>query len=134
MYQDMVLAYQNGAKYVLVFDYPQIEEFGILGDEHFAALKSFWTYMQIHPKDFGSVKADAAYVLPADYGFGFRSPTDNIWGLWNSDSLSSKVWDDANLLLAQHNTHLDIIYDDPNYTNTTQSRYPKLYYWNQTIS
>jgi hypothetical protein len=133
MYQDMVLAYQNGAKYVLAFDYPQIGEYGILTEEHFAALKNFWTYVQSHPNDYGSIKADAAYVLPTDYGFGFRSPADVIWGLWNSDSLSQKVWDDTSLLLAQYNTHLDIVYNDPNYANAIQSSYQELYYWNQTL-
>jgi hypothetical protein len=129
----MVLAYQNGAKYVLAFDYPQIGEYGILTEEHFAALKNFWTYVQSHPNDYGSIKADAAYVLPTDYGFGFRSPADVIWGLWNSDSLSQKVWDDTSLLLAQYNTHLDIVYNDPNYANAIQSSYQELYYWNQTL-
>src|SRR3990170_3192357 len=41
IYQDMVTAYNAGAKYVIVFDYPQYpadNQYGILTDEHFSAM------------------------------------------------------------------------------------------------
>ena len=46
IYQDMVTAYQNGAKYILVFDYAKDKAtnitHGILQQEHLDALKQFW--------------------------------------------------------------------------------------------
>jgi hypothetical protein len=44
IYAQMHMAYEAGAKYVVIFNYPQIEgcEYGILKDEHFDALEKFW--------------------------------------------------------------------------------------------
>jgi hypothetical protein len=101
LYSDMVLAYENGAKYVVVFnspaDQPATTELGILTPQHLDAMKRFWEYTIKHPYE-ERYQAEIAYVLPQDYGFGFRSPTDNIWGLWPADELAPKVWNDANAL------------------------------------
>jgi hypothetical protein len=136
LYEDMVLAYKTGAKYVVVFDYPKIGQYGILSDErgHFDAMKDFWTYIHSNPQEHGAIQGEAAYVLPQDYGFGFRSPTDKIWGLWNADNLSEKVWNDANTLIEQYGARLNIIYDDPEVMNAIESHYDKLFFWNQTIT
>ena len=83
LYQDLVLAYDNGAKYGVIFDYagknstfnqdlPNPYPYGILTDEHFSALENFWNYIQQNPDKHGSIKADSALVLPQYYGFGFR--------------------------------------------------------------
>ena len=77
-------------------------------------------------------EATVAYVLPQDYGFGFRKPHDTIWGLWNADQLSQKIWDDTQTLVTKYGITLDIIYDGPEFEEI-KSKYSKLYYWNQTI-
>ena len=74
-----------------------------------------------------------AYVLPADYGFGFRSATDTVWGLWNADELSAKVWSDVNTLIGEYGSHLDIVYDDK-FFGGVEGRYDRLFFWNETIS
>jgi hypothetical protein len=136
LYEDMVLAYKTGAKYVVVFDYPKIGQYGILSDErgHFDAMKDFWTYIHNDPQEHGVIQGEAAYVLPQDYGFGFRSPTDRIWGLWSADNLSEKVWNDANTLVDRYGAQLNIVYDDPAVMNAVESHYDKLFFWNQTVT
>jgi hypothetical protein len=133
LYSDLQLAYAAGAKYAVVFSYPKIEEYGILTEKHFDALKRFWDYLHSNPRSGGVDRAEAAYVLPEDYGFGFRSATDTIWGLFNANDLSVKIWNDANTLVAKYGSHLDIVYDDPATFNAIQNRYEKLYFWNETV-
>lgn len=134
LYDDMILAYKTGAKYVVVFDYPKIGQYGILTDDHFDALKDFWNYVHSNPQEHGIIQGEAAYVLPQDYGFGFRNAEDKIWGLWNADDLSQKVWDDANTLIAQYGSRLDIVYSDPEVMDAVRSRYDRLFFWNETLS
>jgi hypothetical protein len=134
LYEDMVLAYRTGAKYVVVFDYPKIEQYGILTDQHLDKIKEFWTYIQSNPQEHGSVRGEAAYVLPQDYGFGFRNPTDTIWGLWSADDLSEKVWNDTNTLIDRYGARLDIVYSDPEVMGAVESRYDKLFFWNQAVT
>ena len=96
LYNDMILAYHAGAKYVVVFDYPKIVRYGILTEEHFDAMKKFWNYIHSSPESHGNFEGEVVYVLPEDYGFGFRGSNDTIWGLWEADQLSKKIWDDVN--------------------------------------
>ena len=134
LYSDLRLAYEAGAKYAVVFSYPQISTYGTLTDEHFDAMKRFWDSIQSNPESFGSNKAEVAYVLPKDYGFGFRSAQDTIWGLFNADSLSAKVWDDVNTLASQYGSRFNVLYDDNlNYT-TVKSSYGKVIFWNDTVT
>ena len=44
LYDDLVFAYDNGAKYVLVFDSNENYTETILAEEHFDALERFWQY------------------------------------------------------------------------------------------
>jgi hypothetical protein len=134
LYEDMILAYKTGAKYVVVFDYPKIGQYGILTEQHFDVMKDFWTYVHSNPQEHGVIQGEAAYVLPKDYGFGFRNPNDAIWGLWNADNMSQQVWDGANMLIAQHDSNLDIVYNDPAVMDAVKSRYDKLFFWNETIT
>ncbi|MCL1978358.1 MAG: hypothetical protein FWG55_09725 [Candidatus Bathyarchaeota archaeon] len=135
LYQDMVTAYQNGAKYILVFDYAQDNEtgmaHGILQPEHLDALKQFWEYVKSNPRPNNPVNERVAYVLPPDFGYGFRGPDDWIWGLWKNSTLSNQIWNDVNTYSQQYGQKFDIIYaDSPNLDNWT---YSKLIYWNGTI-
>ena len=134
LYSDLTLAYDAGAKYAVVFDYPNSTQYGILTEEHFDALKNFWNYVNNNPQANGANHGKVAYVLPEGYGFGFRISNDTIWGIWNADDLSSKVWDDANKLINQYGSNLDIIYNDPQHMNEIVSRYDKLFFWNESIN
>ena len=133
LYSDLKLAYNNGAKYAVVFSYPVIGPYGTLKEEHFDALKDFWSYVNSNPQEHGVNQGEVAYVLPEDYGFGFRSPSDTIWGLWEADALSQKVWDDVNTLLDQYGSRLDIVYNEPEIMDAVKSRYNTLIFWNETI-
>ncbi len=134
LYKDMVLAYRNGAKYLVIFDYPKIGQYGILTDRHLQALQDFWSYIGRNPQEHETIQGEAAYVLPRDYGFGFRNPRDRIWGLWEADGLSQKIWNDVNTLLEQYGSRLDIIYDEPAVVDSMKNRYEKLFFWNETIA
>jgi hypothetical protein len=131
LYDDMVYAYENGAKYILVFDYPENSTFGILKNQHLDALKQFWQYIKDNPRTTNSVEGRVAYVLPKNYGFGFRMPNDKIWGLWEADNQSNKIWSDTNSLLGQYKDKLDIIYED--HVGQNNALYQKLIFWNGTI-
>jgi len=130
MYQDMVYAYENGAKYILLFDYDKNTTRKALTSEHLAALRQFWQYTQSNPQTSSNTGDRIAFVLPKDYGFGFRSSNDRIWGIWEADEMSAKIWEDVNSLLQQHKTKLDIIYEDTLHLNTTA--YNKFVFWNGT--
>ena len=130
MYNELVEAYTSGAKYTVIFDYPQIADnpYGILTEEHFAALQKFWSNL---PTLKVNAQAKAAFVMPYDYGWGMRSVEDRIWGLWAPDNTSLQIWNDTRKLLNQYGTGLDIVYDDPQFP--LGDRYTQLYFWNQTL-
>jgi hypothetical protein len=133
MLKDMEMAYGAGAKYLLVFNYPYSpgNSLGILTDDQFNAMKTFWNTIQSSPRStFGEVKGQAAYVLPENYGWGMRTPKDPIWGLWGPDNSSTLIWNNMMALLDKYGPKLDIIYDDPNF-NYKQD-YSTIYYWNST--
>jgi hypothetical protein len=134
LYNDMVLAYNNGAKYVIVFDYPKIDTYGIIAEEHFDALKKFWDYVHSNPQNFGSQKGEVAYVLPRDYAFGLRRADDKIWGLFEPDAFSGKVYSDVNKLVKLYGFGLDIVYDELGVVDAARNRYERLFFWNETIS
>jgi len=138
LYSDLNVAYHNGAKYAVIFDHPDTEysEYGILTEEHFDALEDFWNYVNNNPDKHGTEKADVAYVLPENYGFGFRSYDDNIWGLWSAaeDERTEKIWGDVNQLLDQYGSRLDIVYSDPEFNDDLQRHYDKLFFWNEPLN
>lgn len=129
LYKDLVLAYNNGAKYIIVFNYPtNVTEFGILTPEHLNSMRKFWNYVSTFPQPTQASKT--AYVLPEDYGYGFRGSDDQIWGLWGPDELSPKVWNEANSLLTSYGTKLDLVYETTELGREQQ--YEKLIFWNGT--
>jgi len=134
LYADLRLAYEAGAKYAVVFSYPIIGEYGTLTEEHFDALKRFWDSIQKDDQSFGSTKAEVAYVLPKDYGFGFRSAHDTIWGLFGADELSAKIWSDVNTLEDLYGSRFNILYDDNLDYTTINGAYSKVIFWNQTVT
>ncbi len=136
MYASMMLAWQNGAKYIVVFDSPgnfsiPQTQWGVLTQDHLDAIRRFGDYTQSHQQP--QLRVETAYVLPSDYGFGFRSANDTIWGLWLADALSPKVWQDVNSLLNTYNMSFDVVYEDRTDSILTNLPYKTLFFWNGTI-
>lgn len=133
IYNQMVAAYNAGAKYITIFDYPynSTNPYGILTDDHFQELQQFWDQVVTKSAP-NTVHAQAALVLPNDYGWGMRSPTDKIWGFWGPDNKSPLIWNNTQTLLNKYGLRLDIVYDDSAFP--IQGNYSKIYYWNQTIT
>ena len=130
LYEDMVLAYDNGAEYILVFDTNENYTEGILKEEHFEALEEFWQYAQNHPRSSNQVEKRVAFVLPEDYGYGFRGPEDKIWGLWEDTILSLEISHHLGSYLEEYGINLDIIYGNNIETN---EKYRKYIFWNGII-
>ncbi len=138
IFSDLSQAYSAGATYEVIFSFPNINgsAYGTLTPDDFEALQTFWTDIHTNPGQFGSTPAEAAYVVPADFGFGFRNANDTIWGLFPADNFTStqKIWDDTQFLLAIYGDKLNIIYDDPEIIEPTLNNYAKVFYWNQTVT
>ena len=130
MYSQLLLSYMAGAQYAVIFDYPQVGDnpYGVLTEDHFAAMERFWKDIQSASFD-GAAKA--AYVLPYAYGWGMRSENDSIWGLWPPDNSSAQIWSNMQTLLSKYSIGLDIVYDDPEFP--IDGRYSQVYWWNQTL-
>jgi hypothetical protein len=131
LYNDLVLAYENGAKYIVVFDSNENYTQGILMEEHLAALKQFWEYMQNNPRESSVTSDRVAYVLPKDYGYGFRGPNDRIWGLWEADNLALQICEKLGNFMEEYGPRLDIIYDEGLEPGNTYG-YSKLFFWNSS--
>ncbi len=134
--EDMKTAYRAGAKYLIVFNYPTYPPdnlYGILDDEQFDAMESFWeTIHSPQQSSLEKVEAEAAFVLPKDYGWGMRRVDDNIWfPEWGSDNRSTLIWENMNKLIERHGLTLDIIYDDPSFGY--EEKYSNLYFWSDII-
>ena len=129
LFDDLVLAYKNGAKYALVFDSDENYAQSTLSQEHLDALERFWQYTKEHPRPADLLDGRVAFVLPRDYGYGFRGPEDKIWGLWENDELSSKISEDLGILLEGYGSKLDVIYNDGLKLDDTYKQY---FFWNGT--
>jgi len=130
LYEDLVYAYENGAKYIVVFDSNEEYTEGILKREHFEALQQFWEYARVNPRKVDQSSDRVAYVLPKDFAYGFRGPEDKIWGLWEADAFSFEVSENLGKSLEQYGSKLDTIYDDG---LELDSSYSKYVFWNGTI-
>ena len=125
--EDLILAYRAGANYIVIFNYPKINPYGILTEEHFEAMRKFWRLIN-SGSPIAKIKADIAFVLPRDYGWGMRTPDDNIWGYWPPDDLAPRIWRETNELMETYGLKLDIIYDDSRFNY--KRKYSKIYFWN----
>ncbi|MFA5365081.1 MAG: hypothetical protein WC325_07885 [Candidatus Bathyarchaeia archaeon] len=133
LYEQLQQSYECGAEYVVVFNYAEDMNgtYGILQDEHLEAMERFWTdVVQNSSVVNGGVKAEAVLVLPEKYGWGMRTSTDNIWGLWDADEKSEQIWKIKTELLEEYGFALDIVYDDPEFP--VENRYANMFYWNHT--
>jgi len=130
LFDDLVLAYENGAKYILVFDSNEAYTDTILREEHLAAMERFWKYTKDNPRPSNLLDGRVAFVLPKDWAYGFRGPDDKIWGLWETDELASTISEDLGFLLEEYGSKLDVIYDDG---LELDNIYKKYFFWNGTI-
>jgi len=133
LFKDLMLAYKNGAKYIIIFDSNEDYTHGTLGKEQLVALRVFWQYVQNNPRSSVPVSDRVAYVLPKDYAYGFRGPNDKIWGLWEADNFSDQLCQNLGILIEKYEYNLDIIYDDGLEPNNTYG-YSQLIFWNGTIT
>jgi hypothetical protein len=127
----MKTAYTAGAKYIILFDYPYINNnpYGILTTEQLNAMETFWQYTINHPEEFNSIKVDTAMVLPRNYGFGFRNAQDDVW-IWGPDNMSAPIYNLSQNLIGQYGLGLDIVYDDKAFP--LQANYTRVIWWNST--
>ncbi|NLE06345.1 MAG: hypothetical protein GX638_16290, partial [Crenarchaeota archaeon] len=136
LYDQMQMAYQAGAKYIIIFNYPEIDgnPYWTMTDEHFEAVEQFSNDLM----DTSNIRtiidysqADAVLVLPKNYAWGMRDIDDKVWGYWYPDQKASQIWNITCHLLLQYRLKLDIIYDDSEFP--VGEKYQIVYYWNQTL-
>ena len=129
IYNQMLISYQAGAKYIAVFNYPYEEgAYGTLTDDHFAALQRFWN--DITTKQYADLSnPQAALVLPKNFGWGLRDPNDTVWGFWLTDNRTNQVAVVTAMCIYYYGVNLDIVYEDSDYP-LTKVAYQKVYYWN----
>jgi len=129
VYRQMCVAYESGAKYVVIFNYPKVKgnDYGILTDEHFKALEKFWNDVVMPKKMQDSVKTETVLVLPKNYGWGMRHPQDRIW-YWGPDEQSPQIWELSRNLLSQYGRDLDMVYADLAFPVT--DHYTQIFQWN----
>jgi hypothetical protein len=132
LYDDLTIAYDNGAKYILVFDTNENYTEGVLEEEHLDALEQFWNYAKNNPRTIEPASERVAYVLPTGYAYGFRGPEDKIWGFWEADHGSYPISKDLGKVLEDYDSKLDIIYEDV-IDSIGSTEYSKLIYYNGTI-
>jgi hypothetical protein len=130
LYDDMVEAYAAGAKYILVFNYPQLGEYGLLTEQHMQEMQRFRDYANSRPQNQTSNTQRLAYALPDNYGWGMRRADDTIWGVWPADGNSTKIWSDLNSLSAKYGSTFDIITYSPWSRLFWKQHYDTLVRWN----
>jgi hypothetical protein len=114
----MRTAYDCGAKYFVLFDYYDSDNstYGTLKPEHFQALQTFWNDVVKNPNVVqGSIKADSVLVMPQNYGWGTRWQQDHIWGIFNANETTAKIWNLMQTTLQEHGLKIDIVCDDPEF-------------------
>ena len=112
LYNDMVLSYNNGAKFITIFDSDANYTESVLTQEHLEAMKLFWQYIQDNPRVNVDQNGRFAYALPEGYAYGFRGPKDKIWGIWDADMTSFMISISVNIMLERYGPKLDIIYEE----------------------
>lgn len=126
LYDDMVTAYDAGAKYVILFSHPQIGPYGTLTEKHFEAIKRFNDFVSATPQKDSSNTDKIAYVVPRNFGWGFRNENDTVWGIWDADRNATKIWNDVKNLTQKYGYNFDIIYNDTLTYYTWKNHYNSL--------
>jgi hypothetical protein len=112
LYNDMVYAYDSGAKYIVIFDSNAGHTASIMQDAQYQALQDFWNYIHTNQRNSTLINQRTAFVLPSSYGYGFRWSGDKIWGWWPADQQSINCTKKINTLLTEYGYKLDIVYDE----------------------
>lgn len=133
VYLDMIKAYHAGAKYICIFNYPEIGPYGLLNQEYFDIIKQFKSYVSINSQNRTSNYDKIAYVLPENYGWGMRGPSDNMWGVWEADDLSPIIWNDLSGLIKKYGFDFDIVVQSPWLTVFANQHYDTLLFWDGRI-
>lgn len=133
LYDDLILAYQTGASYIAVFNYPVIGPYGLLSEEYFDVLKDFKDYVSNNVRNESSNTQKVAYVLPVNYGGGLRTSSDKIWGVWEADDESQRVWNSLNDVIEKYGYDFDIVIDSYWTYLFADNHYNTLIFWNGTI-
>jgi len=132
LYNDLVKAYNAGAKYIAIYNEPRLEEHGLLTAEHLQAIRDFRGYASENAQNITSNSQKIAYVMPENYGWGMRSVDDRIWGVWPADDHSVIIWNDLQKLISKYDDSFDIIYDSPWTRLFANTHYDTLIWWNGT--
>jgi len=133
LFDDLVTAYQAGAKYIAVFNQPEIGQYGLLTEEHFDAIEQFKDYVIDNPQNKTSNVQRIAYVLPENYGWGLRNPNDKMWGVWEADEISQTIWQDINGFIEKYGYDFDILIDSYYTGFFAHQHYVTLYSWDGKI-
>lgn len=133
LFQDMIRAYDAGAKYISIFNFPEIGPYGLLNQDYFDVIEQFQDYVLSNTRNKTSNEQKIAYVLPPNYGWGLRNPTDKIWGVWEADEKSSGIWGDLTDLMEEYNYDFDIVVDSPWLGVFASQHYKTLIFWNGTL-
>jgi hypothetical protein len=130
-YQNMLNAYNAGAKYLLMFNGNDTlgTPYGDLTEAYYQKMHQFWNYAASHPRDLSQTRPQAVFILPPDYGWGMRTSIDSIWGIWSTDSSSALIWQGMENLIAKYGLKLDIVYQN---NSSSLSNYKTVYHWNST--
>ena len=130
---DLSTAYNAGATYDVVITFNRTETLPSL---YLNALQNFWSGLRESSKEFGSERASIAYVVPANFGFGFRSAQDTIWGLFPASSYpyTQKIWNDTQTLLTKYEDMVNIIFDNQTVIQPKLKQYSEIYYYNQSVT
>jgi hypothetical protein len=129
LYKDLIYAYDNGAKYIVVLDTNVDWTASTLTNEHYEALRQFWQYIKNNPRKTYSIGERTAYALPEGYAYGFRGPLDKIWGIWEADMTSFMLSISVGIMFEKYGSKLDIIYEDALQSGNTYG-YSNIIYWN----
>ena len=133
IYNQILTAYQSGAKYIMIFNYAKDDKgntAAAMTDEHFLALERFWN--DTHNTDYVDLSTpEAALVLPHNYGWGMRDHDDTIWGFWPTDEKTEQIATVMGHLLSRYGESLDIVFEDSAYPAANVD-YKHVYYWNST--
>ena len=117
IFTQMQTALESGAKYIVLFNYPILEDnpYGTLLDSHFKALEKTWDLIESTPRtSHNSPETESVLVLPENYGYGMRSDQDKIW-FWEPDENCLEIWQLARFMLNQEGLNLDIVYAHQDY-------------------
>jgi hypothetical protein len=124
IYNQLKTSYECGAKYLVLFNFYEDDSsnpYGTLKEEHFNSLKRFWHDVVQNPNiDHGMIKTNTVLILPKNFGGGLRWREDTVWGIFKADETSSKIWDLTQSTLNTYGYALDIVYDDPDYSISSE--------------